>query len=88
MDKNDLLLGKLSGLRDILSKYKPAELGKHPTRTFAEDYNKAREIALRDNSGMSVGGVAATYLEILTYSEQLIKLLSRLSIQKNRVPLG
>jgi hypothetical protein len=90
MADNHLLISKLAGIRDTLNKYKPAELGKPPSRTFAEDYNGAREFALRNNpqinelappavvigqSHIGLTIVGGTYLEILTYTNQLIGLL-------------
>jgi len=87
-----MLISKLVGTRDTLAKYKPADLGKPPMRAFAEDYNRAREIALKESphiadfappaleikegTGLIIGPwISGTYLDILTYSEQLIRLV-------------
>jgi hypothetical protein len=90
MDKKDQLISKLAGIRDTLAKYKPAELGKQPSSTFAEDYNRARQYAVSQNlvinelappaveigrSAMGLPMIGGTYLEILTYVNQLIALL-------------
>jgi hypothetical protein len=105
MDNNtDLVLGKLMGIRDGLTNLKTSELDKRPHRAFAENYNKARDLAVKncpeitdfappevriiEPSGTAIGGVAATYTEIRTYCEELIKLISRASMQKGRTPVA
>lgn len=87
-----MVVSKLAAIRDTLGKYKPAELGKIPTRAFAEDYNRAHAIALKEKpdiaefappalqieepQGMMVGPwISGSYLDVLTYSDQLIRLL-------------